>query len=134
MTAAIPVIAPFYGSLLAALYIFLSLRVIRMRRKNKVALGDAKHPSLQRAIRAHGNFAEYVPLALLLAAFVEFQQFSSLIVHLICLALILGRVVHAYGVSQEDENYRFRVTGMALTIAAIAASALLLSASFVFGI
>ena len=129
-----PVIVPFYGSLLAALYIFLSLRVIRMRRRDRVALSDAKHPSLQRAIRVHANFAEYVPFALLLAAFVEFQQSSSLIVHLICLALVLGRVVHAYGVSQETENYKFRVAGMALTFAAIAASALRLLGSFLFGL
>jgi uncharacterized membrane protein YecN with MAPEG domain len=90
MIASMTVIVPFYGSLLAALYIFLSLRVIRMRRRDRVALGDAKHPNLQRAIRVHANFAEYVPFALLLAAFVEFQWSASLIIHLICLALIIA--------------------------------------------
>lgn len=33
--------------------------------------------------------------------------------------LLTGRVVHAVGVSQEDENFALRVTGMALTFTAI---------------
>jgi uncharacterized membrane protein YecN with MAPEG domain len=128
-----PRIVPFYASLLAALYIFLSLRVIRMRRRDRIALGDGNNRRLQRAVRVHANFAEYVPLALILAAFVELQQSSPLIIHLMCLALIMGRVVHAYGVSQEKEDYRLRVVGMALTFGAIATSALRLLGSFLFG-
>jgi uncharacterized protein len=126
-------IVPFYAALLATLYIFLSLRVVRLRRRNRIALGDAKNPQLQRAIRVHANFAEYVPFALLLVAFVEFQQSSALTVHLICLALLMGRIVHAYGVSQEKENYRLRLIGMSLTFGAIAASALTLLESFLMG-
>ena len=55
-------IVPFYASLLAALYFFLSLRVIRMRRRERIALGDGENARLERAIRVHANFAEYVPL------------------------------------------------------------------------
>ena len=88
-------IVPFYASHLAALYFFLSLRVIRMRRRERIALGDGENARLERAIRVHANFAEYVPLALLLATFVELQQSSPLMIHLIGLALITGRVVHA---------------------------------------
>ena len=126
-------IVPFYASLLAALYIFLSLRVVRMRRSNRVALGDANNPELQRAIRVHANFAEYVPFALLLVAFVEFQQSSALTIHLISLALLMGRIVHAYGVSQEKENYRLRLIGMTLTLGAITAAGLRLLESFLIG-
>jgi len=129
-----PTIVPFYASLLAALYLFLSVRVIRMRRRERIAVGDGGNVRLRRAIRVHANFAEYVPLALILAAFVELQQFSPLIIHLLCLALIIGRVVHAYGVSQEKEDYRLRVVGMALTFGAIATPALWLLGSFLFGL
>ena len=125
-------IVPFYAALLAALYIFLSVRVIRMRVKDQIGLGDRNNLRLQRAIRVHGNFAEYVPLALILAAFVELQQYSPWIIHLLCLALIIGRVVHAYGVSQEREDYRLRVVGMGLTFATIALAALALIGSFLF--
>ena len=68
--------------------------------------------------------------ALLLIASVEFQQSSALTVHLICLALLMGRIVHAYGVSQEKENYRLRLIGMSLTFGAITASGLRLLGSF----
>ena len=97
-------IVPFYAALLAALYIFLSLRIVRLRQRNRIALGDAQNPRLQRAIRVHANFAEYVPFALLLAAFAELQQSSSLIIHLISLALLSGRVIHAYGVSKKRKT------------------------------
>ena len=123
-------IVPFYAALLAVLYIFLSVRVIRMRVRDRIALGDGNNQRVQRAIRVHGNFSEYVPLALLLLAFVELQQFSPILVHALCLTLIAGRVVHAYGVSQEKEDYKLRVAGMVLTFTTIALSSLRLVASF----
>lgn len=123
-------IVPFYAALLAGFYIFLSVRVVRIRRQEKVGIGDANNVRLRRAIRAHGNFAEYVPLTVILAAFVEIQQFAAIIVHALCWILIIGRVIHAYGVSQEKEDYRFRVAGMVLTFASIAISALFLFGSF----
>ena len=123
-------VVPFYAALLAGFYIFLSVRVVRIRRQEKVGIGDANNLRLRRAIRAHGNFAEYVPLAVILAAFVEIQQFAAIIAHALCWILIIGRLIHAYGVSQEKEDYRFRVAGMVLTLTSIALSALLLAGSF----
>jgi len=123
-------IVPFYAALLALFYIFLSIRVVRIRVRDRIALGDANNARLRRTIRVHGNFAEYVPLAVLLAGFVELQQASPLMVHLIALALIAGRLIHAYGVSQENEDHRLRVAGMVLTFASIAGSAVILIGSF----
>ena len=123
-------VVPFYAALLAGFYIFLSVRVVRIRRQEKVGIGDANNLRLRRAIRAHGNFAEYVPLTVILTAFVEIQQFAVIIIHALCWILIIGRLIHAYGVSQEKEDYRFRVAGMVLTLTSIALSALLLAGSF----
>ncbi|HEY3305607.1 MAG TPA: MAPEG family protein [Candidatus Binatia bacterium] len=58
-----PVIVPFYASLLALLFFFLSERVIWTRRQEQIPLGDRRNVRLQRAMRVHVNFAEYVPLA-----------------------------------------------------------------------
>ena len=123
-------IVPFYAALLAGFFIFLSMRVVRIRRQEKIGVGDGNNVRLRRAIRVHGNFAEYVPLALILAAFVEMQQYATIIVHALCWILIVGRLIHAYGVSREKEDYRFRVAGMVLTFTTIAVSALLLAGSF----
>ena len=60
-----------YASLLAILYIVLSYRVAQRRMRFQVGLGTGQNTELERAVRIHGNFAEYVPIALLLLAFLE---------------------------------------------------------------
>jgi len=108
-------ITPLYASVLAILFVALSVRTLRMRHRLKIAVGDAGNQALLRAIRVHSNFAEYVPLSLLLISFVEMSGASALLVHLLGLCLLVGRAVHAYGVSQLNETYAFRVAGMAMT-------------------
>ena len=60
-----------FASILALMFIKLSLGVIALRRKNKVSLGAGGVDELERAMRAHGNFAEYVPLGLFLMGALE---------------------------------------------------------------
>jgi MAPEG family len=47
-------------------FIGLSLGLIALRKQFKMLIGDVGHERLLRASRAHGNFAEYVPIALIL--------------------------------------------------------------------
>jgi len=108
-------ITPLYASVLAILFVALSVRTLRMRHRLKIAVGDAGNQALLRAIRVHSNFAEYVPLSLLLISFVEMSGASALMVYFLGLCLLVGRAVHAYGVSRLNENYAFRVAGMAMT-------------------
>jgi uncharacterized protein len=120
-----------YSALLALLFVALSVRTLRMRHKLKIAIGDNGSQAMLRAMRVHSNFAEYVPISLLLIYFVEVAGAPSLLVHGLGLSLLVGRAVHAYGVSQVNENYRLRVIGMALTLGCIvAASVRLLFAYF----
>jgi uncharacterized membrane protein YecN with MAPEG domain len=119
-------ILPVYAAILGLFFIFLSFRIIRLRRTLKVAVGDAGHPELIRAIRAHANFAEYVPLCLFLIFLAEQQNSHLLVIHGLCLTLLTARLTHAYGVSHQKEDFRFRVTGMMMTFAAIAISSLLI--------
>lgn len=80
-----------------------------------------------RAMRVHSNFAEYVPLTLFLIYLAEVQGAHGLLVHALGLLLLSGRLLDAYGVSQANENYTFRVAGMAMTFTSlISASAYLL--------
>lgn len=112
-----------YASLLACLFVLLSVRVIFMRRGARVALGDGGDAALQRRIRVHANFAEYAPFALLTLALAESLRTPAWALHPIGLALIAGRCAHAYGVSRPKEDFRIRVAGMGLTFAAILCSA-----------
>jgi len=79
-------------------------------------------------MRVHANFAEYAPMTLLLILMAELQAAPNALVHGLCLALALGRGLHAYGVSQEKESLNLRVGAMALTFAALAGAALTLLA------
>ena len=117
-------VVPVYAALCGLLLILLSVRVIRQRRRSKVALGDAGKPEMQRAMRVQANFSEYAPLALLLLALAELQGLDPLILHGLGLSLLLGRLLHAFGVAREPENFGFRVAGMVLTFAAIGAASL----------
>jgi uncharacterized protein len=124
----VPVVVPAYAAIFAFIYLALSIQVIRLRRRTKAAIGTRGDVNLERKIRVHANFAEYVPFALLLLTFAEMQGGPAWLIHLICLALLAGRTIHAYGVSQVHEDYRLRSAGMALTFAVIALTALMLIA------
>ena len=120
-----------YAALLALLFVALSVRTLRMRRKLQIAIGDAGDQSMLRAMRVHSNFAEYVPLSLLLIFFVEASGASSLFVHALGASVVVGRISHAFGVSQVKEQYAFRVLGMALTLTPISVAAVSLLVVYV---
>ncbi len=116
-----------YAALLAVLFVLLSLRTIRLRRSLKIAIGDSGSTEMLRAMRVHSNFAEYVPLALVLLALLAAGGASPWLLHGLGLLLLAGRLSHAYGVSQSSEVFTFRVTGMMLTFTTLlCASGLLL--------
>lgn len=112
-------VTPVYAAILGIIFIILSVRTLKQRRQAQVALGYGQDKELLRRIRVHGNFSEYVPIALLLATFAELQAVSLFIVHLICILLLSGRILHAYGVSQKHEVFKYRVSGMAMTFASM---------------
>jgi uncharacterized membrane protein YecN with MAPEG domain len=118
-------ITAFYASLLAFLFLLLSARVIAQRREARVEIGAGDSAELFRRSRVHANFAEYVPLALLLLALAESLKPPSIVLHALCLALVAGRLVHAYGLSQTPHILKLRVLGMWLTLGTIGLTALL---------
>jgi hypothetical protein len=122
----VPFIVPAYGGLLVFIYIFLALRVSRLRGTARATIGTGNDPALERAIRAHGNFSENVPFALLLLGFMEMQRNSSYVLHALCLVLIAGRLIHAFGISQTRETMGFRVTGVLLTVAVLVCASIIL--------
>lgn len=123
-------IVSLYAALLTFLFVALSVRTLRLRRSLGIGIGDAGNERMLRAMRVHSNFAEYVPLSLILLYLVEGQGAYPLLLHGLCLCLLVGRLSHAFGVSQNNENYRFRVLGMALTFTTLVASSAYLLFAF----
>ncbi len=121
-----------FAGILAFGYIFLSALVIMRRGPAKAALGDGGNEGLSRAIRVHGNFAEYIPFALLLMAINELRGTSHLLLVLAGITLILSRISHAYSLLvaelQTPPRFTFRLLAMVptFTVLAVLAFCLLL--------
>ena len=121
-----------YAAVLALMFVGLSVRALLLRRRLGVGVGDGGDVALAKALRAHANFAEYTPLAVFLIYLLETLASGETMVHVYGSVLVLGRAVHAYGVSRVLEDYRFRVFGMACTFVVLVGTSLrLLVASVV---
>ena len=120
-----------YAGVLGLLFVALSVRTLRLRRRMQVAVGDGGNIVMLRAMRVHANFAEYVPLCLVLLYLLQTQGAGAVYLHVLGAGLVAGRLSHAYGVSKEPEDFRFRVVGMALTLGVLisASVSLLVSTS-----
>lgn len=114
-------ISPIYAGILALLIVRLSLNVINLRRAKKIAVGDGGDTDLQYAIRAQGNATEYIPIALILLILLELGGVNGWLVHAGGITLVLGRGLHAYGLTKQ--TLRYRILGMQVTIYTIVALA-----------
>jgi hypothetical protein len=121
-----PSITAGYLAVLALVYWGLAVNVVRLRRQNRAAFGDAGNPALRSAIRAHGHFAEYVPIVALMVAMLEMSGMAAWRVHLLMGALLISRLLHPFGMYAKPGTFAFRigrVTGVTLTLLVLVASA-----------
>jgi len=107
------------ASALTMIFVKLSFAVIGLRRKNKIGLGSGGHEDLERAIRAQGNFAEYVPFGIILIACLELNGAPWWLVALPGIALILGRLIYAKGINTPPPDFSKRVLGMKFTFSTL---------------
>ena len=96
----------FFAGILAFMFIGLSFLVIRQRRLVRTSLGHGGDDELFRRVRAQGNFAEYVPFALILLAFGEGKGTPVWIIVVLGMGLIAGRVAHAYSLLVAEAETR----------------------------
>ncbi|MES2885490.1 MAG: MAPEG family protein [Pseudomonadota bacterium] len=115
------IVTPLYAGLLALWYLALSLRVVQKR--NKVSLGDGGDTELLRRIRGHGNFAEYVPLILVMLGFMELSRFSLYLIHALGITLLVSRLLHGYALSYTTAFKFGRFWGALLTFVVLLVSA-----------
>jgi len=120
-------LTPIFISLFTIFYLFLSIRigyfrgspVLKLVFKMEEQTSDIK---LQRNVRAHGNFSEYVPLFSILLLVAELLgQTSFGYLALICIVFSYGRVAHAICFAFYDYNPFLRISGMICTYLPLAA-------------
>jgi uncharacterized membrane protein YecN with MAPEG domain len=102
------------AGILGLIFFALTVWVVAERNKTKQMLGDGGSKSLEIAIRAHGNFAEFVPLILILLAALAHEGANSLFFLILSVALVLGRILHPIGIRNLKPN-ALRAVGAMLT-------------------
>lgn len=127
----LPIITFRYLALLALIHSALAITVVALRFRLRVAFGDGGHEILHRAIRAHGNLSEYLPLAVLLVGSLEILGTSTVMVHSAMTLLVLARLSHLFSMFNLDLRSRryflSRVFGAGTTWLVITLSAVALA-------
>lgn len=83
--------------------------------QRQLSKGEVDSGALQRKVRAHGNFAEYVPHGLLLILVLELMQAPTWLVWLLGSTLTIARVAHAYSLITKYGPSLGRATGFFMT-------------------
>ena len=93
-------VTPIYLAILGLLLVPFTLRVGLYRVNNKILIGDGADPELLRRIRAHANFIETVPLAILLLIVMETLGGADSWLHALGALLVAGRLLHYIGMTE----------------------------------
>ena len=110
-----------FAALFTLFYLLLSFRIGYLRGSPVMKLifkmdKEVLPTKLERNVRAHGNFSEYVPIFLILLLLLELSgtaSFNYLLV--VSLIFSLGRLAHAICFALFDFNPFLRIFGMLCT-------------------
>lgn len=123
--------AALWSGLSILLLVVLSFRTIFTRKRLKVSFGDGGNAELTAASRAFGNAAEYIPPYLAILILLALLDFQPVWIHAVGGAMLLGRVLHAWGLSQTKQPSFGRMSGMILTqLALIGGAGALIGCAF----
>jgi uncharacterized membrane protein YecN with MAPEG domain len=124
-----PTLTAIYAAVLALIFMALTIWVSDARFRFRVNHGDGGNTELQRRIRSHANFAEYVPLILILVGLLEAGGASPFTIHALLLPLVIARIMHPIGMVARDfsaRQFTFRGPGAAVTWVVMVVAAVLL--------
>lgn len=114
--SALPLVTAFYAALIGLIAAFLTVQVIVNRVKLKIDDVDGGKLEMRRVIRAHANFAEHAPLILILMGAAELGGSPKYAIHIFGVALIISRLLSAWGLSHSLGQSFGRQAGASLAI------------------
>ena len=120
-----------YAALAALMFVGLSLWVIARRMGTRISLGAGEDKALEKRMRVQANFVENTPIPLLLILLLELQSTPAWALHALGLALLAGRVMHAYGFGRKVQILILRQAGMVTTLSVIAIAAITLALGWI---
>lgn len=113
-----------FAGLCALLQCALTILVIVRRVQAGVRLTDGGDALLLHRIRAHGNFTETVPIALILLALLELRGQSPDWMWGLGTCLLLGRILHGASLLTNGAMWS-RLAGMVLTLTVLSVGGVL---------
>lgn len=124
-----PIDTALFAAVLALVYVGLTAWVMLSRTSSQTLQGDGGDESLEKRIRAHGNFGEYVPLALIVIGLLEGGGGNHGLVLILLWLLLVGRLLHPIGLFARPNTaqmFACRGGGMLATLIAIGGGAVAL--------
>ena len=115
-TIALPVISAITAGVLIIGQAALLLTVVQRRRSSRQALGDGD-ATLQRLVRRHGNYAENAAIFVASLALLEMMGAARPFVIGLAALFIVGRLLHAIGLSRPNTVNAWRIAGVFATVA-----------------
>ena len=127
MTAPLQIdITLMFAALFGILHVFFTLRVGGYRFRSGISLGDGGDNELRNRIRAHGNFIENVPIALLLLLLNDLNGLADSTLIILGSVLLVSRVLHYLMIVTRSLPIVLRPVSMIGTLGVILVSSLLL--------
>jgi uncharacterized protein len=118
-------ITTIYALALVPIWFVLFFSIVSARTELKTSIGDAGNPALLLKMRRHGNFIEWVPFVLVFMVLAEAQGAGPYWLHAAGALLLLGRLVHPFGL-KIDSTHPLRIVGNSTNILAVAILAIAL--------
>lgn len=117
-------VTPLYALPLALIFLVLWLRVSSLRAATGISFGDGGNVRLLRRVRQHGNFVEWTSMVLILMILAEGMGAPALYLHISGALLLIGRIVHPFGLGAVDNaalpmRYVGNVTNILATLNAM---------------
>ena len=124
-----PAITAFYAALFGLVHIGITAWVMAGRMQYKALHGDGGHEGMSKRMRAQANFVEFVPLILLLSAFLEMSGASHTLLRVMLTLLLVARILHPFGmVAALNSIQQFACRGLPaiITFSVLVVSSVLL--------
>lgn len=118
----IPEISILYVGLLGLLFVPFTAYVGLYRFQTGISLLDGDNATMRRRMRAHANFTESVPIALILLVLMEVSGAGGSWLHTLGVILVVSRVVHYLTIVTNPGNTLPRAASMVGTLGMILAA------------
>ena len=108
------------------LHVIFTLRVGNYRFKSRIRLGDGGDPEMRNRVRAHGNFIENVPIAVLLILLNDLDGAQDNTLILMGSILLISRLTHYLTIATRRLTVILRPLSMIGTLGTILAASVML--------